>query len=137
MTRSTVSPGRVADQFLDKDPCFRTLYRMVNYSYAALDRVFSALSDPTRRSILARLLEGEASVSELAAPQRMTLPAVMKHLQILDSAGLVARRKEGRVSRCRLRAKPMRHASEWLGQYRRFWESQLDALESFLKQEEP
>jgi DNA-binding transcriptional ArsR family regulator len=99
---------------------------------ASLDVVFAALSDATRRSILVQLLDGEASVSELAAPHRMSLPAVMKHLGVLDAAGLVARRKEGRVCRCRLRPKAMRRASEWLGQYRPFWSNQLDSLAAFL-----
>jgi len=105
---------------------------MVKYSEAKLDSVFAALADSTRRGMLRRLLDGETSVSELAAPYSMSLPAVMKHLEVLDAAGLIVRHKEGRVSRCRLRAKPMRHAVEWLGQYRQFWEGQLDALGAFL-----
>jgi DNA-binding transcriptional ArsR family regulator len=98
----------------------------------ALDAVFGALADPTRRAILARLARGEASVSELAAPFRMSLPAVSKHLAILGRAGLLARRKEGRVHRCRLAPGPMQEASEWIAGYRRFWEKQFDALAAFL-----
>ncbi len=109
---------------------------MVKCSVATLDVVFSALSDATRRDMLHRLREGETSVSTLAAPYRMTLAAVMKHLRILDDAGLIVRHKNGRVSRCRLRAKPMQHASEWLGQYRQFWEAQLDSLAAFLEDSE-
>ena len=105
---------------------------MVKYSEAKLDTIFAALADSTRRGMLKRLLGGETSVSELAAPYGMSLPAVMKHLEVLDAAGLIVRHKEGRVSRCRLRAQPMRHAVEWLGQYRQFWEGQLDALGAFL-----
>jgi DNA-binding transcriptional ArsR family regulator len=86
--------------------------------------------------MLKRLLDGETSVSELAAPYRMSLPAVTKHLGILDAVGLVVLRKEGRVCRCRLRAKPMQDASAWLGQYRRFWENQLDSVAVFLTNQE-
>ena len=105
---------------------------MVSYSPRSLDAVYMALADDTRRDILKRLARGDASVSELAAPYRMTLPAVMKHLDVLDAAGLVVRRKRGRVRYCGLRTRPLRQASEWLEQYRVFWESRLDELESFL-----
>jgi len=98
-----------------------------------LDATFAALSDATRRGILARLAEGETSVSELAAPYRMSLPAVSKHLRVLESARLIVRSKNGRVHRCRLAAQPMRNASEWIAQYRRFWENQFDALSFYLE----
>jgi len=101
-------------------------------SAAGLDVVFGALADPTRRAILARLSRGEGSVGELAEPFRMSLPAVSKHLRILGRAGLVARRKDGRVHRCRLEARPLREAMEWMVRYRRFWEEQFDALASYL-----
>jgi DNA-binding transcriptional ArsR family regulator len=106
---------------------------MVKYSEKCLDATFAALSDATRRGILARLAEGEASVGELAAPYRMSLPAVSKHLRVLESARLIVRRKHGRVHRCRLAARPIRGASEWIAQYRRFWESQFDALSAYLE----
>ena len=107
---------------------------MVKYSEGRLDATFAALSDATRRGILARLAKGEASVGELAAPYRMSLPAVSKHLRVLEGARLIVRRKNGRVHRCRLAAQPMRNASAWIAQYRRFWENQFDALSSYLEQ---
>jgi DNA-binding transcriptional ArsR family regulator len=107
---------------------------MVNYSSAVLDATFAALSDATRRGILARLAEGESSVSELAAPYRMSLPAVSKHLRVLESAGLIARQKDGRVHHCRFVADPMKNAAEWIERYRRFWEEQLDALALYLEE---
>jgi len=103
------------------------------YSERRLDATFGALSDATRRGILARLAEGEASVGELAAPYRMSLPAVSKHLRVLEGARLIVRRKNGRVHRCRLAARPMRSASEWIAQYRRFWEGRFDALSAYLE----
>ncbi len=106
---------------------------MVKHSEGALDATFGALSDATRRGILARLTLGESSVSELAAPYRISLPAVSKHLGVLEEAGLVTRRKDGRVHRCRLVADPMREASDWIDFYRRFWDQQFDALEKFLQ----
>jgi DNA-binding transcriptional ArsR family regulator len=106
---------------------------MVKYS-SGLDSTFAALSDATRRGILARLASGEASVSELAAPYDMSLPAVSKHLRVLESAGLLTRSKEGRVQRCRLAAEPMRSAADWIEHYRRFWEAQFDSLHKFLEE---
>jgi DNA-binding transcriptional ArsR family regulator len=107
---------------------------MVNYSGAALDSTFAALSDPTRRGILARLArQGETSVSDLAAPYKMSLPAVSKHLRVLEHAGLVARQKDGRVHRCRLRAEPMKDAAAWIEHYRQFWQMQLDSLARYLE----
>jgi DNA-binding transcriptional ArsR family regulator len=107
---------------------------MVNYSGAALDSTFAALSDATRRGILARLAhQGDKSVSDLAAPYKMTLPAVSKHLRVLQDAGLVSRQKDGRVHHCRLRAEPMKHAAAWIEHYRQFWEAQLDSLARYLE----
>jgi DNA-binding transcriptional ArsR family regulator len=108
---------------------------MVKYSEAVLDTTFAALSDVTRRGILARLVQGETSVSELAAPYKMSLPAVSKHLRVLEDAGLVTRHKDGRVHRCRLLAEPMKDAAEWIERYRQFWEHQFDALADYLEQE--
>jgi DNA-binding transcriptional ArsR family regulator len=105
---------------------------MVNYSSPGLDRTFAALSDPTRRAILARLAQGEASVSELAAPFDVSLPAVSKHLRVLERAGLMRRQKEGRVHHCRLVAEPLQDAAVWLAFYERFWEGKLDALAGYL-----
>jgi DNA-binding transcriptional ArsR family regulator len=105
---------------------------MVN-NQQALDSTFAALSDATRRGILARLAGGEASVTELAKPYDMSLPAVSKHLRVLESAGLVARSKDGRVHRCRLEAAPMKSAADWIAHYRQFWEAQLDSLQRYLE----
>jgi DNA-binding transcriptional ArsR family regulator len=105
---------------------------MVN-NQQALDSTFAALSDATRRGILARLATGEASVTELAKPYDMSLPAVSKHLRVLESAGLVARSKDGRVHRCRLEAAPMKSAADWIAHYRQFWEAQLDSLQRYLE----
>jgi DNA-binding transcriptional ArsR family regulator len=109
---------------------------MVKYPGAALDTVFAALADPTRRAIVARLARGEASVSDLAGPFDMSLPAITKHLAVLEGAGIVASKKSGRVRRCRLVGRPMREAAEWITGYRRFWEERLDALDVYLRQEQ-
>jgi DNA-binding transcriptional ArsR family regulator len=109
---------------------------MVNLSAAdpgSLDAVFSALADPTRRAIVVRLAEGEASVSELAQPFEVSLPAVTKHLAVLERAGLLEHHKRGRVRRCRLVAAPMRLADEWLSSYRVFWDRRLDSLVDHLQ----
>jgi len=108
---------------------------MVYYSTAPLDRTFAALADPTRRALLARLSETDGvSVSDLAKPFAMSLPAVMKHLDVLSDAGLVTR-KTGRVVACRLRAEPMHEANEWLNRYQRFWNQRLDQLATFLEED--
>ncbi|HEY2108315.1 MAG TPA: metalloregulator ArsR/SmtB family transcription factor, partial [Candidatus Acidoferrales bacterium] len=106
---------------------------MVYYQPSALDNTFAALSDATRRGILARLAQGEASISDLAAPYEMSLPAVSKHLRVLERAKLVERRKDGRVHRCRLAAEPMKGAAEWIARYRQFWERQFDSLAQYLE----
>jgi DNA-binding transcriptional ArsR family regulator len=106
---------------------------MVNYSTAQLDATFGALSDPTRRAILARLASGEATVTQLAEPFEMSLPGISKHLRVLESAGLLRREIDGRIHRCRLAADPMKDAAAWIGQYRAFWESQFDALAKYLE----
>jgi DNA-binding transcriptional ArsR family regulator len=97
-----------------------------------LDAVFAALSDATRRAILARLVHGATRVTDLAAPFDMSLPAVSKHLRVLEDAGLVTREREGRTSWCQLNAVPLRDAAEWMEAYRRLWDSQLDSLERYL-----
>jgi DNA-binding transcriptional ArsR family regulator len=101
-----------------------------------LDRTFAALSDPTRRSILAQLAEGEATVGELARPFRVSRPAISKHLRVLEAAGLVQRERDGRVSRCELDAGPMRDVAEWIGRYRAFWGGRLDSLARYLERPE-
>jgi DNA-binding transcriptional ArsR family regulator len=109
---------------------------MVYYSSATLDRTFAALADPTRRALLAQLSERDSiSVSELAKPFAMSLPAVMKHLDVLTDAGLVAREKTGRTVACRLRAEPMREANDWLNRYQRFWSESLDRLAAYLEED--
>ena len=97
-----------------------------------LSTVFTALADPTRRAILTRLAAGECSVTELAEPFAMSLPAVSRHLKVLERAGLIARRREAQWRPCQLEARPLKHAADWLERYRRFWEQGLDRLESYL-----
>jgi DNA-binding transcriptional ArsR family regulator len=109
---------------------------MVKYQGEILDRTFQALSDPTRRALLARLGEQESlSVSELAAPFSMSLPAIMKHLEVLSDAGLIVREKTGRTVACRLTAGPMEQAMNWLNRYARFWSDNLDRLAAFVEGE--
>jgi DNA-binding transcriptional ArsR family regulator len=97
-----------------------------------LDRTFGALADPTRRAILARLAKGEASVTELAEPFEMSLPAVSKHLKVLERAGLVSRGREQQWRPARLRATPIREVAEWTDRYRRFWDERYDRLAEYL-----
>ena len=107
---------------------------MVKYLSNTLDATFGALADPTRRSILERLIGGESSVTSLAEPFDMSLPAVSKHLRVLEKAGLLTQEKDGRVRRCRMHAGPMKEASDWVGRYRIFWEEQLDSLADYIEQ---
>ena len=97
-----------------------------------LSATFAALSDPTRRAILARLGRGESSVLELARPFAMSLPAVSKHLKVLEKSGLIARRRRAQWRPCRLRPRPLKEAAEWVGGYRQFWEESFDRLEEYL-----
>src|SRR5262252_5044467 len=108
---------------------------MVKFQADDLDRTFAALADPTRRALLARLSERDLSVSELAQPFAMSLPAIMKHLDVLSDAGLIAREKTGRVVACRLTAEPMGQAMEWLNRYQRFWSDNLDRLAAFVEED--
>ncbi|HEY3934626.1 MAG TPA: metalloregulator ArsR/SmtB family transcription factor [Gemmatimonadales bacterium] len=101
--------------------------------YHRLDAVFSALADPTRRKLVHRLATRERSISELARPFRMSLPAVSKHLRVLERAGLVSRRRDGRQWTCRLTPQPMRAAAGWLDEYRNMWDDQLDRLAAYLE----
>lgn len=111
---------------------------MVNSSSAsaALDSAFSALADPTRRAILARLASAERSVGEVAGPLPMSLPAVSRHLRVLEGAGLIARRREGRTHRLRLVPGALEPAQDWIARQRAFWEARFDALEKFLREPE-
>lgn len=99
-----------------------------------LSATFSALADPTRRAILARLASGEASVSELAEPFAISMPAVSKHLKVLERAGLIARGRDAQWRPCRLAARPLKDAAAWIDHYRRFWEESLDRLDGYLKE---
>jgi DNA-binding transcriptional ArsR family regulator len=105
-------------------------------SPVATDRlsvIFGALADPTRRAILARLADGEATVNQLAEPFEMTLPAVSKHLKVLERAGLISRGQQAQWRPCKLEADSLREASEWMDTYRQFWESSFDKLDGHLK----
>ena len=110
---------------------------MVNYREERLDRIFGVLADPTRRAILARLADQRGlSVSELAEPFAIKLPAVMKHLDVLSEAGLITRVKQGRVVTVQLAADPMQRAMEWLRHYERFWTPRLDRLAAYAEAQE-
>jgi len=111
------------------------LNRMVKHLDSKLDLVFAALSDKTRRDILGRLTGNAISVSEIAAPFEISLPAISKHLSVLENAGLIINEKSGRVHYCRLLAGPMKEASDWLDFYQAFWSNQLDNLEDFVSLE--
>jgi DNA-binding transcriptional ArsR family regulator len=109
---------------------------MVLQESPALDAVFHALADPTRRAMLRSLASGQRNIGELAAPHRMSFAAASKHVRVLESAGLVRRRIEGRAHVCRIEAAPMAAADEWLRFYQRFWTARLDALDAVLKAED-
>jgi DNA-binding transcriptional ArsR family regulator len=102
-----------------------------------LSATFAALADPTRRAILARLALGEASVGELAEPFEISLPAVSRHLKVLEQANLIAREKDAQWRRCRLEAAPLKQAADWVERYREFWEERFDALDALLRQQPP
>jgi DNA-binding transcriptional ArsR family regulator len=99
-----------------------------------LSAAFSALADPTRRAIIARLSSGEATVNELAAPFDMSLPAVSKHLKVLERAGLISRGRNAQWRPCRLEAAPLKEIADWVERYRRFWDDSFDRLDSYLKE---
>ena len=109
---------------------------MVKYSDNQLDDIFAALSDRTRRKVLASLEEGSQPVTELAGEHDMSLPGFMKHLRVLEEAGLLERTKEGRVVRCTLQPEPMKEAASWIAQYEKFWTDKLDSLARYLYQQE-
>src|SRR5215475_1658617 len=132
------SPRKSIVNTLDRPSTWAYLtYRLFNrkvycMSPDRLNTTFAALADPTRRSILARLASGEASVMELAEPFAMSLPAISKHLKVLENAGLIARGREGQWRPCRLEAGPLKDAADWLEDYRQFWEQSFDRLEDYL-----
>jgi DNA-binding transcriptional ArsR family regulator len=106
---------------------------MVKYSSRTLNRTFAALADPTRRRILAHLARGDRCVTHLARPHAMSLPAVSKHLRVLEKAGLLRRRRYGRLHEMQLDARPLREAAQWVEEYRKFWEGSLDRLAAYLE----
>src|SRR5213083_3420316 len=110
---------------------------MVKYSAATLNRTFAALADPTRRRLLAHLARGDQRVTHLARPHAMSLPAVSKHLRVLESAGLLRRRRYGRVHEMHLDAEPLKQAAQWVEKYRKFWEGSLDRLAAYLEKTSP
>jgi DNA-binding transcriptional ArsR family regulator len=105
-----------------------------SHAHDPLSATFAALADPTRRAILARLARGETSVTELAAPFEMTLPAVTKHLKVLERAGLISRSRQAQWRPCRLEATPLRNVADWVVQYRQFWDARLDRLDDYLRE---
>jgi DNA-binding transcriptional ArsR family regulator len=100
-----------------------------------LDQTFAALADPTRRQILAHLARGDRRVTDLARPHDMSLPAVSKHLRVLENAGLLRRRRYGRVHEMQLNAQPLKKAAQWVDEYRKFWEGSLDRLADYLEKQ--
>ena len=110
--------------------------QMVKYS-STLNGTFAALADPTRRRILAHLARGDRRVTDLARPHAMSLPAVSKHLRVLEKAGLLRRRRYGRVHEMQLDAKPLKQAAQWVEEYRKFWEGSLDRLAAYLEKTSP
>lgn len=105
---------------------------MVNYAQLALDATFAALADPTRRAILARLATAERTVGELAAPFDVSLPAISKHLRVLERAGLLRQERDGRIRRCQLSIRPLQDANKWIDRYRRHWEARFQRLDALL-----
>src|SRR5471032_2838200 len=109
------------------------VYKMTPQPADRLSATFSALADPTRRAILARLALGETSVSELATPFEMSMPAVSKHLKVLEHAGLITRSRDAQMRPCKIEANALKEADDWLEEYRQLWEQRLDRLEDYLK----
>ena len=113
---------------------YLTKWLIKSMTTSQLDATFAALADPTRRAILGRLATGEATVAELAKPFTMSLPAISKHLKVLERAGLITRGREAQWRPCRLQATPLREAADWVEEYRRFWEQGFDRLDYYLNQ---
>ena len=110
------------------------VYHMVNYTESELNTIFSALSDPTRRAMLSRLVNEDMSVADLSQPFAMTKPAITKHIKVLEKAGLLSRTIEGRVHRCRIKPEPLKAVSKWVSFYEQFWNKKLDALDHYLRE---
>ena len=110
---------------------------MVKYQTETLNSTFAALADPTRRAILTRLSAGDSSVTALAEPFDVSLPAISKQIRVLERAGLLVQQKDGRIRRCKLEATPMKEAVDWIARYREFWEDKLESLASYLEELEP
>lgn len=130
-------PGPISPSFLTSILYMFIFNHMVKYQAKTLDSTFAALADPTRRAILERLSAGDSSVTALAEPFDVSLPAISKQLRVLERAGLLVQQKNGRVRRCILEAQPMKEAVEWIARYRRFWEDRLDSLASYLEDHAP
>ena len=131
--------GGTALKYFKNSPCqnlkpVTIVNHMVKCSSHTLDRTFAALADPTRRGMLEHLSRGDMCVTDLARPYSMSLPAVSKHLRVLENAGLVHRRRNGRIHSLKLEAAPMQQAQQWIEEYRKFWEGSLDRLDEYLKQ---
>jgi DNA-binding transcriptional ArsR family regulator len=109
------------------------LNQMVKHPSSNLNRTFAALADPTRRRLLAHLAKGDQCVTDLARPHAMSLPAISKHLRVLEKAGLLRRRRYGRIHEMQLQAEPLKQAAQWVEKYRQFWEGSLDRLAEFLE----
>lgn len=107
---------------------------IINMPADQLNATFAALADPTRRAILARLASGETSVTELAEPFEISAPAITKHLKVLERAGLISRSRQAQWRPCKLEAKPLQEAADWVEHYRQFWEARLDRLENYLNE---
>ncbi len=126
--------GRRANFYLHGPRKRLILNQMVKHKAKTLDRTFAALADPTRRRILAHLARGHKCVTHLARSYAMSLPAVSKHLRVLEKAGLLRRRRYGRVHEMQLEAGPLRQAAQWVEEYRKFWEGSLDRLAAYLEE---
>src|SRR5262245_53199236 len=132
MAAGRVSRGKILNRMVDNSVRGDILNHMVQDRSPTLDRVFHALAHPARRAMLRRLAGGECNLSELAAPLRMSFPAASKHVRVLERARIVRRRVVGRTHLCRIEAKPLTDASEWLGGYLRFWEESFGRLDELL-----
>ena len=128
--KQVIRPGKI---YLHYQTGRISFNQMVKYSPETLNRTFAALADPTRRRILAHLARGDRCVTHLARPHAMSLPAVSKHLRVLEKAGLLRRRRYGRVHEMQLEARPLKQAAQWVEEYRKFWEGSLDRLAEYLE----
>ena len=129
--KNYLGSGKIS--FADRNLECYIFNQMVKYPSATLNRTFAALADPTRRQILAHLSRGDRCVTDLARPHAMSLPAISKHLRVLEKAGLLRRRRYGRVHEIQLAAKPLKQAAQWVEEYRKFWEGSLDRLAEYLE----